>query len=44
MVVILGVVSLDLWYRLLGDCVGFAWASCAWYHVTREMDRGPVIL
>ena len=44
MVVILGATGLDLWYRLLGDCVRFAWSSHAWYHMTREMDRGPIIL
>ena len=44
MVVILGVASLDLWHELLGDHAGFAKISCAWYHVIKEIDRGPVVL
>ena len=43
MIVILGVASLDLWHSSAGRVCWVAWMSHAWYHVTREMDRGPVV-
>ena len=42
-IVILGVASLDLWHRFARRVCRVAWMSHAWYHVTREMGRGPTV-
>ena len=44
MIVILGVASLDFVAWIARRLCRVVWLSCAWYHVTRKMDRGPAVI